>query len=243
AVRGAGDRRGQRQYGGAGSLPGVAVLPRPGLAVPAHRGGGALGGRCGDVVASEQPSGAALRWCAAARRGRAVGDRPVDGSGGVDADLRHLGREVATVSDGRTVTDDAPQTARPVYRQTRLQRVLAFLRNTWRSLTSMRTALVLLFLLALAALPGALLPQWDLNAQQTAEYIAENGWWGELPNRLQFFDVYSSVWFSAIYLLLMVSLIGCLVPRTGEYLRAMRSGPVLTPRNLARLPHHARAEV
>jgi len=66
---------------------------------------------------------------------------------------------------------------------------------------------------------------------------------GELLNRLQFFDVYSSVWFSAIYLLLMVSLIGCLVPRTGEYLRAMRSGPVLTPRNLARLPHHARAEV
>ena len=147
------------------------------------------------------------------------------------------------MSDERTVTDDAPQTARPVYRQTRLQRVLAFLRNTWRSLTSMRTALVLLFLLALAALPGALLPQWDLNAQQTAEYIAENGWWGELLNRLQFFDVYSSVWFSAIYLLLMVSLIGCLVPRTGEYLRAMRSGPVLTPRNLARLPHHARAEV
>ncbi|WP_157596737.1 cytochrome c biogenesis protein ResB [Saccharomonospora saliphila] len=106
----------------------------------------------------------------------------------------------------------------------------------------MRTALVLLFLLALAALPGALLPQRELNASETASYIEEHGWWGRLLDRLQFFDVYSSVWFSAIYLLLMVSLVGCLLPRTTEYLRAMRAGPVLTPRNLARLPHHVRAE-
>ncbi|MER5838651.1 cytochrome c biogenesis protein ResB, partial [Streptomyces sp. NPDC002130] len=33
------------------------------------------------------------------------------------------------------------------------------LRHNWRRLTSMSTALVLLFLLALAALPGAMLPQ------------------------------------------------------------------------------------
>ncbi len=124
----------------------------------------------------------------------------------------------------------------------RWRRALAFVRNTWRGLRSMRTALVLLFLLALAALPGALLPQRELNEVATAEYIAEHGWWGRLLDRLQFFDVYSSVWFSAIYLLLMVSLVGCLLPRTAEYLRAMRAGPVLTPRNLGRLPHHVRAE-
>jgi cytochrome c biogenesis protein len=143
----------------------------------------------------------------------------------------------------KTTTTESPETTRPTYRQTPVRRVLAFLRNTWRGLTSMRTALVLLFLLALAALPGALLPQWDLNAGKTEEYIAEHGWWGRLLDRLQFFDVYSSVWFSAIYLLLMVSLVGCLVPRTGEYLRALRAGPVLTPRNLSRLPHHTKAEV
>ncbi|WP_142001971.1 cytochrome c biogenesis protein ResB [Amycolatopsis cihanbeyliensis] len=102
----------------------------------------------------------------------------------------------------------------------------------------MRTALILLFLLALAAMPGALLPQRQLNAPKTREYIAQHGWWGELLDRLQFFDVYSSVWFSAIYLLLMVSLVGCLAPRSVEYLRSMRAEPVLTPRNLARLPHH-----
>lgn len=143
----------------------------------------------------------------------------------------------------KTTTTEPTESPRPAYRQTPVRRALAFLRNTWRGLTSMRTALVLLFLLALAALPGALLPQWDLNAAKTEEYIAEHGWWGQLLDRLQFFDVYSSAWFSAIYLLLMVSLIGCLVPRTGEYLRAMRAGPPLTPRNLSRLPHHTRAEV
>ncbi|WP_216217693.1 cytochrome c biogenesis protein ResB [Amycolatopsis aidingensis] len=106
----------------------------------------------------------------------------------------------------------------------------------------MRTALILLFLLALAAMPGALLPQRQLNAPKTREYIEQHGWWGKLLDRLQFFDVYSSVWFSAIYLLLMVSLVGCLLPRSVEYLRSMRAEPVLTPRNLARLPHHRRFE-
>jgi len=124
------------------------------------------------------------------------------------------------------------------YRQTPLRKAWAFVRNTWRGLTSMRTALILLFLLALAALPGALLPQRSLNEQKVNEYLGEHGWWGTLLDRLQFFDVYSSVWFSAIYLLLMVSIIGCLVPRTSDYVRSMRAKPVLTPRNLARLPHH-----
>nr|WP_158886779.1 cytochrome c biogenesis protein ResB [Amycolatopsis anabasis] len=107
----------------------------------------------------------------------------------------------------------------------------------------MRTALVLLFLLSLAALPGALLPQRALNSAKTDEYIAAHGWWGELLDRLQFFGVYSSVWFSAIYLLLMVSLVGCLAPRSVEYVRSMRAQPVLTPRNLSRMPHHHRVEV
>ena len=116
--------------------------------------------------------------------------------------------------------------------------MIAFLRNTWRGLTSMRTALILLFLLALAAMPGALLPQRDLNAIKVDDFIAANGWWGRLLDRLGFFDVYASVWFSAIYLLLFISLVGCLTPRTFEYAKSLRARPVLTPRNLARLPHH-----
>ncbi|WP_027941126.1 cytochrome c biogenesis protein ResB [Amycolatopsis taiwanensis] len=130
---------------------------------------------------------------------------------------------------------------KPAYRDSTPRRVVAFGRNTWRGLTSMRTALMLLFLLALAAMPGALLPQRSLNAPKTADYIAAHGWWGTLLDRLQFFDVYSSIWFSAIYLLLMVSLVGCLTPRTRDYVRSMRAKPVLTPRNLSRMPHFLQA--
>ncbi|MQA60793.1 MAG: cytochrome C biogenesis protein ResB, partial [Actinophytocola sp.] len=90
----------------------------------------------------------------------------------------------------------------------------------------MRTALILLFLLALAAMPGAMLPQRSLNAPKVDEYIAENGWWGTLLDQLGFFAVYGSVWFSAIYLLLMVSLVGCLLPRSLEYVKSMRAKPV-----------------
>lgn len=105
----------------------------------------------------------------------------------------------------------------------------------------MRTALILLFLLALAAMPGALLPQRTLNPQKVDTYIAEHGWWGRLLDHLQGYDVYSSVWFSAIYLLLFVSLVGCLVPRSFSYIQQIRAKPVLTPRNLARMPHHTSA--
>lgn len=116
--------------------------------------------------------------------------------------------------------------------------MIAFLRNTWRGLTSMRTALVLLFLLALAALPGALLPQRSLNSPKVDDYIASHGWWGQLLNRLEFYNVYGSVWFSAVYLLLFISLVGCLLPRSLDYVKALRAKPVITPRNLSRLPHH-----
>ncbi len=120
-------------------------------------------------------------------------------------------------------------------------RLLALGRNTWRGLTSMRTALVLLFLLALAALPGALLPQRSLNQQLVEAYFAAYPRLAPLLDELRFFDVFAAPWFAAIYLLLMISLVGCLLPRTLEYAKGIRAAPVATPRNLARLPHHASA--
>jgi cytochrome c biogenesis protein len=142
-------------------------------------------------------------------------------------------------------TTDTPKVAEPAQppRQSTVRHVLAFLRNTWRGLTAMRTALVLLFLLALAAMPGALLPQRALNEPKVEQYIATHGWWGQLLDKLQFYTVYSSVWFSAIYVLLFVSLVGCLLPRTVDYTKQLVAKPVITPRNLARLPHHVRAEM
>src|SRR5262249_55552401 len=52
--------------------------------------------------------------------------------------------------------------------------LLVAARHAWRRLTSMRTALVLLFLLALAAVPGSLLPQRRLNLAKVAQYRAEH---------------------------------------------------------------------
>lgn len=121
----------------------------------------------------------------------------------------------------------------------RLQRYLLWpARNLWRSLTSMRIALALLFLLAIAAVPGALLPQRDLNATKTSQYIADNGTVGEVLDNLQMFEVFSSIWFTSIYALLFISLVGCLTPRIADHARSLRARPVAAPRNLARLPRH-----
>jgi cytochrome c biogenesis protein len=116
-------------------------------------------------------------------------------------------------------------------------------RNTWRALTSMGTALVLLCLLALGAIPGALLPQRNLNAGKVDEYLAAHPTIGPWLNRVQAFDVFSSFWFTAIYVLLFVSLVGCLTPRMIEHARSLRATPVPAPRNLSRLPKYTSATV
>lgn len=109
------------------------------------------------------------------------------------------------------------------------------LRMLWRRLTSMRTALVLLFLLALASVPGSLLPQRPLNPTKVDSYLATHGAWGRFLDRIGAFDVFGSFWFSAVYLLLFASLIGCLLPRISVYARALRSKPIKAPRHLNRL--------
>jgi cytochrome c biogenesis protein len=110
------------------------------------------------------------------------------------------------------------------------------LRFGWRQLTSMRTALLLLFLLALASVPGGFLPQRRLNPLRVNRYLADHRTLGPLMDRLRLFDVFSSPWFAAIYLLLFVSLVGCLIPRTRLHLRALLAKPPKVPRSLAKLP-------
>ncbi|HVN12585.1 MAG TPA: cytochrome c biogenesis protein ResB [Kineosporiaceae bacterium] len=117
------------------------------------------------------------------------------------------------------------------------------LRWAWRQLMSMRTALLLLLLLAVAAVPGSLLPQRRINPAQVQQFLADHPGYAGWLDRLGFFDVYSSVWFSAIYLLLFVSLVGCVLPRTRAHLRALRTPPPRTPRRLDRLPGHRRITV
>ncbi|MEU1207720.1 cytochrome c biogenesis protein ResB [Nocardia sp. NPDC005825] len=137
-----------------------------------------------------------------------------------------------------TATIETPSAPTRPPRQSPLRRVLGLLRNTWRGLTSMRTALMLLFLLALAAIPGALLPQRSLNAGKVDDYIRNRATLGPWMDRLQLFDVFSSFWFTAVYVLLFVSLVGCILPRCVDHYRALRAPLTKAPRNLSRLPHH-----
>ncbi len=116
------------------------------------------------------------------------------------------------------------------------------LRWTWRQLTSMRTALLLLLLLALAAVPGSVIPQKSIEAVRVTQWKEEHPDLAPIYERLGMFSVYDSPWFSAIYILLMVSLVGCILPRTAVYWRALRQPPPRTPRNLARMPAYVSVE-
>ncbi len=101
----------------------------------------------------------------------------------------------------------------------------------------MRTALVLLFLLALAAVPGSIVPQKSIAPAKVFAYYQHHPALAPLLNRLSLFDVFSAPWFAAIYLLLMVSLVGCLVPRIRHHARTVRAEPPPVPARLDRLPH------
>jgi cytochrome c biogenesis protein len=116
--------------------------------------------------------------------------------------------------------------------------MLGWARWSWRQLTSMRTALVLLFLLAVAAVPGSVFPQRGAGDAAVQTYLAEHPSLGPLLDRLGMFDVFGSVWFAAVYLLLFTSLAGCVVPRSLRHAKALRARPPAAPRNLSRLPEH-----
>ena len=113
-----------------------------------------------------------------------------------------------------------------------------WLRWGWRTLTSMRTALILLLLLALASIPGSVFPQRGTDAAAVNDYLQSNPTLGPWLDRLGMFDVFASAWFASIYLLLCVSLIGCIVPRTADFIRAYRLPPPPPPSRLSRMPAH-----
>jgi cytochrome c biogenesis protein len=116
--------------------------------------------------------------------------------------------------------------------------VFGWLRWTWRQLTSMRTALILLLLMAAAAVPGSIYPQRSADPNGVTTYFQKNPQLAQFLDKIQIFDVYTSAWFSAIYILLFVSLIGCVLPRTAAHFKALRAYPPEAPKNLKRMPAH-----
>lgn len=115
----------------------------------------------------------------------------------------------------------------------------------WRQLTSMRVALILLLLLAVATIPGSLVPQRSADPNGVVQYQADHPELFAVLDAfpIQAFDVYSSVWFSAIYLLLFISLIGCVLPRIVHHWRALRSAPPRTPARLQRMAGYAEQRI
>lgn len=117
---------------------------------------------------------------------------------------------------------------------------IAALRYLWRQLTSMRTAITLLIMLGIASVPGSLIPQRTQNPMAVQAKFDASPELARWMDRLFLFDVYGSPWFSAIYILLFISLIGCVLPRSIEHFHAMRALPPKTPKNLDRMEHYTK---
>ncbi|MDP9863506.1 MULTISPECIES: cytochrome c biogenesis protein ResB [Streptosporangium] len=132
-----------------------------------------------------------------------------------------------------TLTEDRPD-VRPVGLGP-----VGWARWFWRTLTSMKTALILLFLFALASIPGSIWPQRGVSDAKVSQYFTDSPTLAEWLDRFWLFDVFRAPWFAAIYLLLFLSLIGCVLPRTTAHLRELRKKPPTPPRNLGRLPQYA----
>jgi len=132
---------------------------------------------------------------------------------------------------------DSPSSDR--IQQPRLSPV-GWLRFAWRQLTSMRTALALLLLMALAAVPGSLVPQRSSDPNGVIQFEQDNPDLFAVLDSLGLFSTFEAPWFSAIYLLLFVSLVGCILPRTRHHVHALRSRPPRTPARLQRLVGYRR---
>ncbi len=138
---------------------------------------------------------------------------------------------------GDHADSDTPEISQPALGLT------GWLRWAWRQLTSMRTALVLLLFLAIAAVPGSLFPQRSADPNGVIQWERDNPDVFPLADAVGLFDVYSSPWFSAIYLLLFTSLIGCVIPRARHHYKALRSRPPRTPARLSRLSDYQEANL
>jgi cytochrome c biogenesis protein len=96
----------------------------------------------------------------------------------------------------------------------------------WRTLRSMRTAIILLLMLAAAAVVGSLIPQIPNSPQRVAAYQVDHPFWAKVFQAAGFFDAFGAWWFALITALLFVSLVACLIPRSRAMIRTARAKPI-----------------
>ena len=198
-------------------------------------------GPAGQDQAGHAPAGHAPAGHAPAGHAPAGQDQPGHAPAGQDQAIQSpAGQEGPAGDQGssppQAVTVRAGDSAAPAFG------LWGWMRWAWRQLTSMRTALVLLFLLAVASVPGSMLPQQGIDPQAVQQYYAAHPALAPWLDRLSLFNVFAAPWFAAVYLLLFLSLAGCVIPRTFRLAGAARQQPPRAPRNLARLPFAARHE-
>jgi cytochrome c biogenesis protein len=115
-----------------------------------------------------------------------------------------------------------------VERRTRVATASPWLTNPtgqlWHTLTSVRLALILILLIAVATLTGTLLDQ--VPGAVASDPVAYNRWLDGASNRygvftdtmarLQLFRVFSSIWFRGLIALLVANIIVCTINRWGS---------------------------
>jgi cytochrome c biogenesis protein len=106
----------------------------------------------------------------------------------------------------------------------------------------MRTALILLLVVALASVAGSLVPQIPNSPQRVAAVYRDHPLLAQVYETAGLFDVYGSWWFTLAYVLLLVSLVSCLIPRTRGLIRNLRQRPQ-PARELESLRHFVAATV
>lgn len=111
----------------------------------------------------------------------------------------------------------------------------------WRTLRSMRTALILLLVVAVASVFGSLVPQIGVARPAVIRLYVDHPLVARLYETLGLFDVYGSWWFTTVYALLLISLASCLIPRTRGLRRAPRGPQAM--RELEGMRHFAEASV
>jgi cytochrome c biogenesis protein len=89
----------------------------------------------------------------------------------------------------------------------------------------MRTALILLFVIAVASIFGSVFPQRPVSPDRVQEYLERNPTIGQVLDRVGMFDVFGSAWFTAIYVALLTALVACLVPRSRALARLLVAKP------------------
>ena len=118
----------------------------------------------------------------------------------------------------------------------------SLVRYLWRQLTSMRNALILLLLLGIASIPGSIFPQRTASPLKVRQYFENNPGTARWMDNFYLFDVYGSPWFSAIYILLFISLIGCVLPRTWHYTKEIFQKLPPAPQSLENLEYFTEIE-